>query len=274
MKIFNKLAIVATMAAGIGFTSCQEELAYEVGAPAAQDSAVVYFADDLNEVVLAIDDSTFQVSIARTVTEAATYNLNVALEDGVDGNIVVPTTVTFEEGETETAITVNVTDIVLMQDYTVNIAIDEAWVNPYAVGDNTVLSFVVKREDFAPYAEGTYTDYFLYTDAEGIPQPYAQVLEYSPSTQMYRFKNCWGFGTDVLFTWDGAEKVVVKPAIVSTGYVHPSYGVITANYYNDYTYAVVDPETNAVQMVFAIEFTVAAGSFGSYYNTFEFVKPN
>ncbi len=268
MKIFNKLAIVATMAAGIGFTSCQEELAYEVGAPAAQDSAIVYFADDLNEVVLAIDDSTFQVSIARTVTEAATYNLNVALEDGVNGNIVVPTTVTFEEGETETAITVNVTDIVLMQDYTVNIAIDEAWVNPYAVGDNTVLSFVVKREDFAPYVVGTYTDGFLYAES------WETELQYSPSTQMYRFKNCWGFGTDVLFTWDGAEKVVVKPAIVSTGYVHPSYGVITANYYNDYTYAVVDPETNAVQMAFAIEFRVATGSFGSYYNTFEFVKPN
>ena len=61
MKIFNKFALVATLAAGIGFTSCQEELSYEVGAPAAQDSAVVYFADNLSSVVLPLTDSTFQV---------------------------------------------------------------------------------------------------------------------------------------------------------------------------------------------------------------------
>lgn len=268
MKIFNKLAIVATMAAGIGFTSCQEELAYEVGAPAAQDSAVVYFAENLSNVVLPITDSTFQVTIARNVTEAATYNLDVTLEEGAEGSIVVPSTVTFEEGEVETTITVAVTDIVLMQNYTVKIAIDEAWVNPYAVGDNTVLTFTVKREDFVPYAEGTYYDYFPY----GAESPYGQVLEYSPATDVYRIQDCWGLGGgNLTFTWDGNTAISVTSKTISTGYNHPSYGMISANYLNDQCYAVV--EGNIVQMVFYINFTVAAGSFGDYPNLFVFEKP-
>lgn len=268
MKIFNKFALVATLAAGIGFTSCQEELSYEVGAPAAQDSAVVYFADNLSSVVLPLTDSTFQVAIARYATEAATYDLDVTLEEGIDGAIKVPSTVSFEEGQLETAITVAVTDIELMKDYTVKIAIDEAWVNPYAVGENTVLSINVKREDFAPYVEGTYVDYFLY----GPESPYGMVMEYSPATDVYRIQDCWGMGAGtVTFTWDGAEAISVISKTIATGYVHPNYGMVSANYLNDQCYAAV--EGNMVQFVFMINWTVAAGTFGDYPNLFTFEKP-
>ena len=267
MKLFNKLALVATIAAGIGFTSCQEELPYEVGAPAAQDSAVVYFTSNVKEVVLQLQDSTFEIEIARWATEAATYNLNVAVEDGTNGNIVVPTSVTFDEGDLDTTITVTVNEITLMQGYTVKIAIDEAWVNPYAAGDNTVLSFTVKREDYAPYAVGTYYDYFLY----GPESPYEQLLQYSPSTNTYRIQDCWGLGGgDAIFTWNG-EEINVTTKTIKTGYNHPSYGMISANYLNDQCYAA--EQDNMVQMVFYINFTVAAGSFGDYPNVFVFEKP-
>lgn len=268
MKIFNKLALVATLAAGISFTACQEEMAYEVGAPAAQDSAVVYFASNLSSVVLPLADSTFQVAIARNATEAATYNLNVTLEEGVNGAIVVPSTVTFEEGEVETTIDVTVTNIELMKDYKVTIAIDEAWVNPYAVGENIVLSFNVKREDFAPYVEGTYVDYFLY----GPESPYGMVMEYSPATDVYRIQDCWGMGGgNLTFTWDGAEAISVISKTIATGYVHSSYGMVSANYLNDQCYAIV--EGNMVQFVFMINWTVSAGTFGDYPNFFVFEKP-
>lgn len=267
MKIFNKLAIVATMAAGIGFTSCQEELAYEVGAPAAQDSAVVYFTSNMAEVVLQLQDSTFEIGIARYVTEAATYNLNVAIEDGTNGNIVVPTSVTFDEGDLDTTITVTVDEITLMQGYTVKVAIDEAWVNPYAA-DNTVLSFTVKREDYVPYAAGTYYNYFLY----GPESPYEQVLQYSPATDTYRIQDCWYLGGgSVIFTWKNDTDINVTTKTIKTGYNHPSYGMISANYLNDQCYAEV--EGNMVQMVFYINFTVSAGSFGEYPNVFVFEKP-
>lgn len=270
MKIFNKLAIVATIAAGIGFTSCQKELPYEVGAPAAQDSAVVYFTDNISNVVLQISDSTLQLGVARYATEAATYNLDVTLEEGIDGAITVPATVSFDEGDLDTTITVTISDVELMENYRVKIAIDAAWVNPYAIGDNTVLSFNIMREDFAPYAEGTYVDYFLYTDAEGNPQPYAQVLEYSPSTGVYRIQDCWGMGASPLtFTWDGSENISVIPSAIATGYVHPNYGMVSANYLD----AEVVTEGNMVQMVFYINWTVSAGSFGEYPNLFVFEKP-
>lgn len=267
MKIFNKLAIVATMAVGIGFTSCQEELTYEVGAPAAQDSAVVYFADNVADVVLPLNDSTFQIAIARYATNPATYNLNVTLEEGVNGNIIVPTTVTFDQGDLDTTITVAVTDITLMQDYTVKIAIEDAWVNPYAVNENTVLTFNVKREDFVPYATGTYVDYFIY----GPESPYEQVLEYSPASDTYRISDCWMMGGgNVLFQWSG-EAVNVLTKSITTGYNHPNYGMVSANYLNDQCYAVI--EGNLVQVVFYINWTVAAGTFGDYPNTFTFENP-
>ena len=270
MKLFNKLALVATMAVGIGLTSCQqEEYTYEVGAPAAQDSAVVYFADNFSNVVLPLTDSTFQVAVARYATEAATYNLNVTIEEGVDGNIIVPETVTFDEGDLDTTITVSVKDITLMQSYTVKIAIDEAWVNPYEVGSNTVLSLNVKREDFAPYVEGTYVDYFLY----GPEAPYAQVMEYSPATDTYRIQDCWGMGGgNLLFSWENDTVISVQTKTIATGYVHSSYGMVSANYLNDQCKAVV--QGNMVQMQFMINWTVAAGSFGEYPNFFIFEKPN
>ena len=269
MKLFNKLALVA-MAAGIAFTSCQqEELPYEVGAPAAQDSAVVYFADNFSSVVLQLSDSAFQIAIGRTATEAATYQLNATFEEDVNGNIQVPSTVTFAEGDLDTTITVTVTDIELMKNYTVKLAIDEAWVNPYAVGDNIALQFTVKREDFAPYAVGTYVDYFLY----GPEQPYEMVLEYSPATDAYRISDCWGMGGgNLIFTWDGAEAINVTSKTIASGYVHPSYGMVSANYLNDQCYAVV--EGNIVQMVFMINWTVSAGTFGDFPNLFVFEKPS
>lgn len=268
MKLFNKLALVATIAAGIGLTSCQEELTYEVGAPAAKDSAVVYFANDYNDVVLSISDSTILLDVARHTTEAATYKLDVTLEEGIGNAIVVPTSVTFDEGDLDTTIAVTVGEIELMKYYTVKIAIDEAWVNPYAAGENTVVAFDIMREDYAPYAVGTYVDYFLY----GPEYPYEKVLEYSPALETYRMKDCWDLGTTEVFTfkWDGGENIALGTSALKTGYNHPSYGMVSANYLT----AQVMTQDNLVQFVFNIKWTVSAGSFGEYPNLFIFERPN
>ena len=268
MKIFNKLALVATMAAGIGLTSCQgEEFIYEAGAPAAQESSVVYFANDLSNVVLQLTDSTFLIDVARYETNAATYNLDVTFEEGTNGAITVPASVTFDEDDLDTTIVVSVGAIELMKNYTVKIAVGEAWVNPYAAGENTVLSINVMREDFAPYAEGTYVDYFLY----GPDSPYGQVLEYSPSTKVYRIQDCWGMGAKPLtFTWDGGEGIALGVTALQTGYNHSKYGMVTANYLG----AEVMTQDNLVQFVFYIKWTVSAGSFGEYPNLFVFERPS
>ena len=268
MKLFNKLALVATIAAGIGLTSCQEELTYEVGAPAAKDSAVVYFANDISDVLLQISDSTIQIEVARFATEAATYDLDVTLEAGTEDLFEIPTSVTFDQGDLDTTITVFVAGIDLMRNYTVKIAIDEDWVNPYAAGENTVVAFDIMREDYAPYAVGTYVDYFLY----GPEYPYEKVLEYSPALDTYRMKDCWDLGTTEVFTfkWDGGENIALGTSVLKTGYNHPSYGMVSANYLT----AQVMTQDNLVQFVFNIKWTVSAGSFGEYPNLFVFERPN
>ena len=275
MKLFNKLALVATIAAGIGLTSCQEELTYEVGAPAAKDSAVVYFANDISDVLLQISDSTIQIEVARFATEAATYDLDVTLEAGTEARFEIPTSVTFDQGDLDTTITVFVAGIDLMRNYTVKIAIDEDWVNPYAIGENVVISFKVMREDYAPYVTGVYYNGFLAN--LGLPQAWEATLQYSPSQDLYRFVDCWGGGTNVLFAWDKATKITMNPTTVPTGYSYGDYGQIVASYIADKCFAVVDSTTNEVQMIFTNKMTLPDTGMafnGEHTEAFVFVMPN
>lgn len=275
MKLYNKLALVAAMAAGIGLTSCQqEEFTYEVGAPAAQDSAVVYFASDYNNVVLSISDTEILVDIARHATEAATYALDVTLEEGTNGAIVVPSSVTFDEGDLDTTIAITVGDIELMKNYTVKIAIDEAWVNPYAMDDNTVIAFNIMREDYAPYVTGVYYNGFLAN--LGLPQAWEATLEYSPSQETYRFVDCWGGGTNVLFQWDGANKITMTPTTAPTGYAYGDYGQIVASFIPEKCYAEIDAATNEVTMIFGNKMTLPEAGMafnGEFAEAFVFTMP-
>lgn len=274
MKIFNKIALLAGFV-GVALTSCESEYPeYHVGKEAAQDSAVVYFASNISNVVLQMSDSTILIGVARYATEAATYNLDVAVEENINGAIEVPTTVTFDEGDLDTTIAVTVKNIELMRNYTVKIAIDEAWVNPYAIGENTVISFKVMREDYAPYVTGTYYNGFLAN--LGLPQTWEATLFYSPSQDTYRFNDCWGGGTNVLFTWDGDKKITMTPSAVPTGYSYGSYGSIVASFIADKCYAIVDAETNVVQMIFGNKMTlpdVGMAFNGEFAEAFVFVKP-
>jgi hypothetical protein len=71
------------------------------------------------------------------------------------------------------------------------------------------------------------------------------------------------------FTWDGGENIALGVSALQTGYNHPSYGMVIANFLG----AEVMTEGNMVQFVFNIKWTVSAGSFGEYPNLFVFERP-
>jgi len=80
-------------------------------------------------------------------------------------------------------------------------------------------------------------------------------VEYSEIGNRYRIKNLWAEGYGFSFSPDGS-KVTVYPASMVTGYVHPSYGMMSvADQGSSY-----DEATKT--FTFNFKYSVSAGSFG------------
>lgn len=103
--------------------------------------------------------------------------------------------------------------------------------------------------DYKPYGKGTVTSSFFGSTREVD-------VEYSSVGNRYRVKDFWGLGKGFAFSVDGAS-VKVYPTAIPTGYVHKTYGDVTANDEKASTY---DAEKKT--FTFVLKFTVSAGSFG------------
>jgi len=139
----------------------------------------------------------------------------------------------------------------LMKKYHIAILIDGADTNPYAI--QTVYSRIelnILKEDYAAYSNGTYTSGMFKSS-------WAQVLQYSPSKKTYRFKDLFNEGYDYEFSVsdDGTIAQVPLTAIL-TGYVHPTYGMVSAQAQDGSMF-----DKNSTY-TFLLKFTVSAGSFG------------
>lgn len=270
MKIFNKLLLLAGMAC-VAFASCESEYPeYQVGEQAAQDSTVVFFKNPkISSIIVGVEDSTLEIGVCRYATEAASYALTAKVSDADKNLIKVPSFVTFDEGCKDTTFVVELGDLELMKSYFFTIVIDESVTNPYKEStDYTQIVVNLMKEDYMPYAEGIYNEPLLL----GAELPV--LLQYSPSLELYRLKNCWG-KSDVTLIWDEST-IVVTPEKVAMGYTYGAYGAITAEFLNDYCYAVCDTTESGVDvtMNFGVAYTVSAGTITNGYNTFEFVVPN
>lgn len=116
-------------------------------------------------------------------------------------------------------------------------------------------------DDYEPSYVGIYKSWFLETSEE-------VTLEYSPSKKLYRFKDCWMPGYHVTFRLDPETMEFEMAAnFFTSGYVHPTYGMVTAEVYGGGSNNYFDPET--MTFYFAYKWTVSAGSFGAGYDTFQ-----
>ncbi len=126
---------------------------------------------------------------------------------------------------------------------------------------NEVKSINYVIDDYAPFAKGTYSSWFF-------EQAWDAVLEYSPSNDLYRFKDCWMPGYDVTFKFDRETlAITMTSSAYASGYVHPSYGMVMATVYNNG--ALNEYNSEAGVFYFAYQWTVDAGSFGAGYDTFQ-----
>jgi hypothetical protein len=269
MKIINKIgAIFLAIIALNVFVACDDEDIVRNPSPEANpNSNRVYFPEQTSEqLVLGIADTSAPITIAREVSDKA---LTVTLTIVGNEAFSIPQTVSFDAGDSDTTFTLSVGEIELMKNYLVILKIDESQTNPYDslynVTKFSTLSLNILKEDFVPYADGTYASEFF-------EESWPATLEYSPATELYRFSDCWMPGYDVLFKWKGTE-VSIQGTLNSsgthiylpTGYEHPSYGMISA-YYSQENINYYDEATKT--FTFPITWIVSAGQFGAYNDTF------
>lgn len=257
----KKIVYYASLALFLfGLSACEEEEILREESPLANPNSTNVFFDESNptSLVLPIDATEFDVVISREKTDAAQ---TVAIENEhpySEGLFTIPSSVSFEAGASSATITITLSNLELMKKYHLALAVEYDQTNPYVAQDSFPrLEINVLQEDYAPYADGVYTSTF-FEDA------WEQVLEYSPSMETYRFKGLWYPGYDVKFQWDGANEISMIGAEdadlvgIETGYVHATYGMVTA-WYSTVTY-----DADSKTFVFPINWQVSAGSFGDF----------
>lgn len=248
------------------FAACTEEIVRDPSPIANPNSTNVYFSVTNNvNPVLALEQDSFLVIIIRE-NDAAAQEVALTAENVYGDIFTIPSKVSFAAGQDSVAIKVTVKDMELMKKYKLAISVDQAQTNPYTAQPvYPRIDLNVLKEDFAPFAEGTYTSEF-FEDAWPL------TLEYSPATKIYRFKDCWMPGYDVTFKWDEAAKpgevniigtsTSAKDFVfLQTGYVDSRYGMISA-YYPTANKNYYDSTTKT--FTFPITWRVTAGSFGVY----------
>lgn len=265
MKFINKTGIVILTIITLNvFIACDKEVVRDSSPAVNPNSNRVYFPEQTDDqLIVGIEDSTATITIAR---EVSTEALTVAITISGDAAFSIPQTVSFAAGDSDTTFNLSIGDIELMKKYLVILNIDGNQANPYDEDTKfSTLALNIVKEDFVPFAEGTYVAAFFNAS-------WTAILEYSPSTELYRFADCWMPGYNVLFKWEGTEVTIQGTKNSSgsyiylpTGYVHPSYGMVVAyysqaniNYYNEATKT----------FTFPITWWVEAGTWSGYYDKY------
>lgn len=208
MKIKNKFGAILLLLVSLLVISCDEEILRDPSPEVSPDNNSVYFPEQdssstYRTLLLGISDPGFTVKIARKLyTQALT--VKIKLDDSSAVNFSVPESVTFAAGESVTSFVVTVGNIEVLKSYAVNILVNDENLNPYY--KFAITAWNIKKEDFAPYATGVYTDPFWNTVSSQD-----KVLEYSPSTKLYRMKGLFdGVGENLTFEWDGSTIIKIK----------------------------------------------------------------
>ena len=273
-KLFkNYIALFSVLAL---LSACTEEVDYSPAQPSAVAETEYYFnRDQSTSAVLALTDNEYAITIERANTENdVTIDIDV---NAVDSVFTIPKAVTFKAGEKTAEIVVTINEkMELFKNYKVELTIPEEYTNPYKEDNYSIFTANFIKEDYVPYAKAEYVWGFI----GGLS--HEQEIEYSAILNQYRMKAPWadpvaadlyvnyvGYGAedgeDVCFTiTEETGAIVVSPASIKTGVVHPNYGSVTANF-----------EAGVVRdgaLLFQYKWTVAAGSFGSMVDQVNIVE--
>lgn len=278
----DKLFVVGAMLFGaFAFSACSDDDNYQPGLPAGENNVTFL---SYSYPVMEKTATTFDVVLNRHTTQGT---LSVPVEKAlVPEGWNVPETANFAAGDSLATITVTpAADMSLNTNYDFVIRIPESYTNSYAQKNGEVNTYGVKvvKEDYEPFATGTYDEVFF---TEGAQWPVT--IEYSPGLDVYRIKSMMEPMEDVsgyhfYFKWnketgdkqsftqcaaDGGEQ-----ASAQAGFTYGNYGMVSfgwaAGTNDPAKYTGEDNKNNfggylASENMFVLPWkhNVSAGSFG------------
>ncbi|WP_321334732.1 hypothetical protein [uncultured Bacteroides sp.] len=262
MKLLNNLFLVLAGITVFTLTACGDDDNYSPGEVTNEEGLNVYFeASNNSSPVLGPTDTEFTLTVSRNKKGSA---ISVPLEvSKVYADLfTVPSSVDFEADEDTKTITIKVSDkMEMFTSYHLALSLDPSYTLPYVSNPDAYpnMELNIVKEDYAPYAEGTYI-------SEGWETNENVTLEYSEILDNYRLKSCWGEGTgNVVFTWDGTSEVKLVTTSIPTGLIDSDYGAVTV-LESDENPCTYDGATKT--FTFPLEWTVSAGSYGVYNDFF------
>lgn len=181
MRIDKLFVIGAMLVGAFAFSACSDDDDYKAGEPAGENN--VTFLTYSNPVMEKTATS-FDVVLNRHTTQGT---LSVPLEKLiVPEGWNVPATANFAAGDSLATITVTpVADMSLNTDYDFVLRVPESYTNSYMQKNGEVNTYKVEvvKEDYEPFATGTYDETF-FAEAQ-----WPVTIEYSPALDVYRIKS-------------------------------------------------------------------------------------
>lgn len=266
MKILNTLLIAGALCVSAGFVSCSDDDDYTPGNATNSQGLNVSF-ENTGSVVLSPDENSFKITLTRNNTNGdLTVPVKVVTLTDV---FTVPSEATFKSGESTTEITVSLNkQIDMFTNYKLTLSVPEEYSTPYdstsvADGQTPRAELNVSQEDYEPYATGTAVSYMLGEDDDTPQKLTGKTLEYSKIKDNYRIKSFWGDKTgDIIFTWDGKDKVEAAEESTPAGFDAGDYGAVTANF-DKMSY-----DASTKTFTFTITYSVSAGAFDPMNESF------
>lgn len=280
MRIDKLFVIGAMLVGAFAFSACSDDDDYKAGEPAGENN--VTFLTYSNPVMEKTATS-FDVVLNRHTTQGT---LSVPLEKLiVPEGWNVPETANFAAGDSLATITVTpAADMSLNTDYDFVLRVPESYTNSYMQKNGEVNTYKVEvvKEDYVPFATGTYDETF-FTKAQ-----WPVTIEYSPALDVYRIKSMFEPVDDVAgyhfyFKWNketGEKQKFTqcasnggKQTSAQAGFKDETYGMVSyawaAGTNDPAKYTGEDNENNfggylASENMFVLPWKhdVSAGSFG------------
>ena len=246
MKKTFKYAYVALAGLlAMTITSCVDK--YEYDGVGEQDPGAFISANATQIKYAAEDEQVLTFNLQRTNSEAQ-ENISLICDNS---KFQVPSSVSFAAGESKKTVSVPFSMLGgTTEEVTISVAKESATV--YGVSE---LKFTITRDFVWEYlGTGVYQCWLF-------GETWEQDVYRGEGTQMYKLTDCITKGYDIIFELTEDGQHLLKPiAKQETGYVHPSYGMVSVEGAAD------DIQRDGNVIALPMKYTVSAGSFGAKYD--------
>lgn len=244
-KIMKYAYVVLAGVMAMAVTSCKDT--YDYDGPGAQDPGAFLSVDATTLKYAAEDAQILKLTLMRTNVGAA-EDVKLTCDNP---HFQVPTSVNFSANEGKKTIDVPFT---VMGGTTEKVTISVAEENATVYGVKSA-TFTITRDFVWEYlGTGVYQCWLF-------GETWEQDVYRGEGTQMYKLPDCITKGYDIIFELTEDGQHLLKPiAKQETGYVHPSYGMVSVEGAAD------DIQRDGNVIALPMKYTVDAGSFGANYD--------